>query len=225
MLTLVRPHQTGTDEDADADALQLVDSIGGWLAEAMAAAAQRRDIPALRRHARDQALLLMLFWRPVSAAELTGVRVENVTLDARLGLDCEVHGRNGARRVNWRPITRPSLRHLCPLRAVRLWLDVAGIDRGPLFPRIERGGALSREALPANSVLQLLLDLVEQSETAVGVDPANAGDVGEATAPVAEIRKCPPRFADIRAAGKATPPRQANVSATRGSAARRPGPS
>lgn len=181
MLTLVSAPQTGSD--ADADALPLVDSVVGWLAEALADAAQRRDLPALRQHARDQALLLMLFWRPVSAAELTGVRVEDVTLDTRRGVHCEVHGRTGPRRVNWAPIGRASLRHLCPLLAVRLWLDVAGIVRGPLFPRIDRDGALAREALPADSVFRLLLELIEQSEGPVSRETANASDGLPANAP------------------------------------------
>ena len=205
MLTLLRPPQTGIDEDADADPLQLVDSVGGWLAEALAEAAQRRDLAALRRHARDQALLLMLFWRPVSAAELIGVRIENVTLDARLGLHCEVQGRHGPRAVNWAPIARPSLRHLCPLRAVRLWLDVAGIDRGPLFPRLERDGALAREALPADSVFGLLLALVEQSDGVAGPPAAGARDACPANAPIAEAHENRPRIPDLLPAGKARP--------------------
>ena len=163
MLSLVRSSFPDSDEAPDAAALQVLDSVGGWLAEALADAARRRDAPALLRHARDRALLLMLFWRPVSAAELVGLRLENVTLDARRGLSCTLAGEHGRRAVSWAPISRASLTHLCPLRAVRLWLEVAGIERGPLFPRLERDGTLTREALPADSVLGLLLELIERS--------------------------------------------------------------
>ena len=165
MLTLVSLPPAGTDADGAPDALRVVDIAGGWLADAQVDAARRGDMPALLQHTRDLALLLMLFWRPVSAAELVGVRVEDVTMSAYSGISCEVTGPGGSRRTNWRPITRPALRHLCPVRAVRLWVDVAKLDSGPLFPRINRDGGLTSEALPADSVLPLLLRLVERSDS------------------------------------------------------------
>ena len=192
MLTRVTPPGTGGDEHAADGALQVLDNVGGWLAEALADAAQRRDTPALLRHARDRALLLMLFWRPVSAAELTGLRVERLEFDARLGLSCEVRGQHGPRRVNWAPLTRPSLRHLCPLRAVRLWLELAGIERGPLFPRIEPDGALTRQALPADGVLGLLLELVERCDAPADGKPADATDGFQISAPHATRRVIAP---------------------------------
>ena len=174
MLSVIVSPQPGAENGADPDALQVIDNVGGWLADALNDAAQRRDTPALLRHARDRALLLMLFWRRVSAAELVGVRIERLTIDPRLGLSCDVPGRHGPRQVNWRPISRPSLRHLCPLRAVRLWLDVARRDSGPLFPCLERGGDLTRVALPADSVLPLLLGLVERSDGCARTKSADA---------------------------------------------------
>lgn len=192
MLTRVTPPGTGGDEHAGDGALQVLDNVGGWLAEALADAAQRRDTPALLRHARDRALLLMLFWRPVSAAELTGLRVEDLALDARRGLSCTLPGENGPRAVSWTPIERAPLKHLCPLRAVRLWLELAAIERGPLFPRIEADGALARQALPADSVLGLLLELVERCDAPADGKPADATDGFQISAPHATRRVIAP---------------------------------
>jgi integrase len=50
----------------------------------------------------------------------------------------------------------PALKRLCPVQATEQWLDLSGLERGPLFRAIDRWGHLGVQPLNANSVSRLL---------------------------------------------------------------------
>ena len=149
-----------------ADQIQVVQEVCDWLEDAIGTAAQCRDKSALLQHARDRALLLMLFWRRVASAELLAMQVENIDIAAPGGVTCHGMTPSGQRSISWHPIAHPALKSLCPVAALQLWLSVSGLRHGPLFPRIKHGGDLASEGLPPDSVWPLLLGLVALSHGA-----------------------------------------------------------
>jgi integrase len=116
----------------------------------------RRMIAALPqdlRGLRDRAMLLAGFAGGFRRSELAALRVENVEttpdgLIVRLGrskTDQEGQGR---------PVALPygSDQETCPVRALRAWLEQAGITSGPLFRALDRFGVVSDKALHPDSV-------------------------------------------------------------------------
>ncbi|HUD98327.1 MAG TPA: site-specific integrase [Bryobacteraceae bacterium] len=116
----------------------------------------RRMIAALPRDlrgTRDRALLLVGFAGGFRRSELAALRIEDLEttpdgLIVRLGrskTDPEGQGR---------PVALPfgSDSQTCPVRAVRTWLEQAGIANGPLFRAIDRFGRLNERALHPDSV-------------------------------------------------------------------------
>jgi integrase len=98
-------------------------------------------------------LLLAGFAGGFRRSELAALRVADLEttpdgLIVRLGrskTDQEGQGRPVALPFGSDPQT-------CPVRALRAWLDQAGITAGPLFRAIDRRGLLSGQALHADSV-------------------------------------------------------------------------
>jgi site-specific recombinase XerD len=59
----------------------------------------------------------------------------------------------------------------CPVKAVKAWLDVAGITEGPVFRPVRRGGKVRDQRLATKSVC----DLVKAYADRVGLDAAAFG--------------------------------------------------
>ncbi|MGA2575833.1 MAG: site-specific integrase [Bryobacteraceae bacterium] len=115
------------------------------------------ELPRDLRGARDRALLLAGFAGGFRRSELAALCVEDLEatpdgLIVRLGrskTDQEGQGRAVALPYGTDPRT-------CPVRALRDWLEQAGITAGPLFRSIDRFGLASNRALHADSVAYLV---------------------------------------------------------------------
>lgn len=111
------------------------------------------ELPRDLRGLRDRALLLAGFAGGFRRSELAALRVEDLEttpdgLVVRLGrskTDQEGQGRPVALPFGSDPET-------CPVRALRAWVEEAGITDGPLFRAIDRRGLVSQRALHADSV-------------------------------------------------------------------------
>ena len=111
------------------------------------------ELPQGLQGVRDRALLLAGFAGGFRRSELAALRVEDLEttpdgLILRLGkskTDQEGQGRAVALPYGSDPRT-------CPVRAIRAWLEQAGITAGPLFRAIGQYGLVSDQALHADSV-------------------------------------------------------------------------
>lgn len=113
--------------------------------------------PALRlRAARDQALLLLGFWRAFRGDELCRLQAEHVRIDAGVGMRLFLPSSKTDRDNRGRTLSMPALKRLCPVQATEQWLDLSGLERGPLFRAIDRWGHLGVQPLNANSISRLL---------------------------------------------------------------------
>jgi len=111
------------------------------------------ELPQNLRGVRDRALLLAGFAGGFRRSELAALRAEDLEtmpdgVVVRLGkskTDQEGQGRSVALPYGSDPST-------CPVRALRAWLEQAGITTGPMFRAIGRHGMVSERPLHADSV-------------------------------------------------------------------------
>jgi integrase len=102
---------------------------------------------------RDRAMLLLTFAGALRRSELCAVEVEHLTWKARsleLLLPRSKTDQEGEGvRIG---IPRGKNEETCPVRAVRAWLQTAGIDRGPVFRAVTRQGTVRSGALSGEAV-------------------------------------------------------------------------
>lgn len=126
-------------------------SIEGLIADLHSA------LPAHRlRAARDQALILLGFWRALRGDEVCRLRAEHVRIESGEGMQVFLPSSKTDRDNRGRNLTMPALKRLCPVQATEQWLTLSGIKQGPLFCGIDRWGHLSTQPLNVNSLSRLL---------------------------------------------------------------------
>ena len=107
---------------------------------------------------RDRALLLVAFAGALRRSELCGIEMEHITwqprsitlLIPRAKTDAEG---DGTRIGN----PRGKLEAICPVRALRAWLDATGIEHGPLFRAVTRHDTIRSAALSGKAVRLVVL--------------------------------------------------------------------
>lgn len=108
------------------------------------------------RAARDQALILLGFWRALRGDELCRLRVEHIQLRADQGMEIFLASSKADRDHRGRSLALPALKRLCPVEAYQHWLNVSGIDHGPVFRGVDRWGHLANAGLNPNSLSRIL---------------------------------------------------------------------
>ncbi|GAB7541406.1 site-specific integrase [Cupriavidus sp. 8B] len=125
---------------------------------------QRKPMQA----ARDRALLLVGFAGAFRRSELVAIRCEDIS-DHTNGLEILIRrsktDQAGAGRTVFIPHARGTR---CPVKALRQWLELAGIASGWVFRAVNRHDAVGRTALSAQSVALI----VKASTRRVGGDPS-----------------------------------------------------
>ena len=115
------------------------------------------DLVALQlRAARDQALILIGFWRALRGDELCRLRVEHIQVREGHELEIFLASSKTDRDHRGRTLVVPALKRLCPVDAYQHWLAVSGINQGPVFRAIDRWGHLSEERVNPNSLSRIL---------------------------------------------------------------------
>ncbi len=127
------------------------------------------ELPDTLRGVRDRALLLVGFSGAFRRSELVAVDVDDceftrdglvITL-RRSKTDQDGAGRKVGLPYGSNPAT-------CPIRSLQAWLEVAGIEDGPVFRSIRKGGRVQDARLSDRSVALI----VKRAATASGLDPA-----------------------------------------------------
>lgn len=124
--------------------------------EGLSAELQSANRSQRLRAARDQALILLGFWRAFRGDELCRLQVEHVRIEEDEGMQLFLPSSKTDRDNRGRNLTMPALKRLCPVEACAQWLQLSGIAQGPLFRGIDRWGHLSAQPLNANSLSRLL---------------------------------------------------------------------
>jgi len=117
--------------------------------------------------ARDRALVLVGFGAALRRSELVALQVDHIAWHAR-GIVVLVEKSKGdqeGRGVEVPIHAAPG--PLCPVAALRAWLDAAKIDAGPVFRSVSRWGRVGRSALGARHVAEV----IKRASARVGLDP------------------------------------------------------
>ena len=88
-------------------------------------------------------------------------------------------------------IARGDDEHLCPVRALRAWLQAAKIERGPIFRPVDRFGRVRERALSGHGIAYVLKQMAQRAGLEpdhIGGHSLRAGFVTEATNGGADLR-------------------------------------
>ena len=116
---------------------------------------------------RDRALLLVGFAGAFRRSEIVALEVEDVAFEedgARITVRRSKTDQEGAGREVGLP--RGSDRATCPVRALRDWLEAAGVTKGPIFRAVDQHGHVRASGLSVQSVALV----VKRAATATGLE-------------------------------------------------------
>ena len=119
---------------------------------------------------RDQALLLLGFAAALRRSELVALDVEHLAFTTARGLLVTIASSKTDQERAGATVAVPYARarnNRCAVRALRAWLQAAGIHRGPVFRRMRRGDTLSAERLTDQSVALI----IKRRAKAAGLGP------------------------------------------------------
>lgn len=136
--------------------LAQLQQVSEWLEQASPESASENANGFRLRHVRDQAMLLIGFWRGFRADELTSLTIENVVAEPGEGMTCYLPRSKGDREFAGRSFRCPALSRLCPVAAYGNWIAVSGLTAGPVFRRIDRWGNLGGTGIAPGSVIPWL---------------------------------------------------------------------
>ena len=112
---------------------------------------------------RDRALLLLLAANGLTRAALVGLDVEHIRFTTTaVELSLGAAGDRGARRTAGEGrggpvVVRPNVdRAVCPVQALRDWLDISDTQFGPVFRKIDRWGTLEHHRLGTDAIRRVL---------------------------------------------------------------------
>lgn len=121
------------------------------------------------RGTRDRAVLTILWIGAFRRSEVAGLDVSDVKFVPREGLlvrpktsKTDQTGQNEGKGL---PLQQNL--DVCPVHALREWLDVAKIDAGPLFRRVYRDGTVGKGRLSDKSIAEI----VKRAAKLAGLDP------------------------------------------------------
>lgn len=120
--------------------------------------------------ARDRALVLLGFAGAFRRSELVGLDVEDCTF-GKDGLTVTLRRSKTDQEGQGRKIGIPygSNPETCLVRTIQAWLEISGINSGPLFRSITRHGQVQPGRLSGVDVARVVKKLAQRA----GLDPAN----------------------------------------------------
>jgi integrase len=116
---------------------------------------------------RDRALLLVGFGAALRRSELVALRVEHCTWHARGVAVLIARSKTDQDGSGYEVPIHAAPGPLCPVEALRAWLDAASITSGPVFRSVSRWGRIGHDALDARYVGEV----VKRAARRVGLDP------------------------------------------------------
>jgi integrase len=121
---------------------------------------------------RDRALLTLGWSSACRRSELVALNVADVELQTE-GLLVHVRRSKGDQEGKGfdKGVPYASAPALCAVRALRAWLDAAGITEGPIFRAVDQHGHVAKTALSDRSVARV----VQRAALAAGLDPSRYG--------------------------------------------------
>lgn len=112
---------------------------------------------------RDKALLLVGFAGGFRRSELVAVKVEDVRINGKLVVTLPKSKTDQEGKGMTKHILPLPGSELCPLAALRDWLDAAHITSGYVFRRVDRWGHVHEDAITSQLVANIIKDLAKKA--------------------------------------------------------------
>lgn len=125
-------------------------------------------IPETFSGSRDRALLLLGFAGAFRRSELVALTMDDVIFNQK-GMLVEITRSKTDQAGEGQRIAIPNGTGLCPVEALRAWIDFADISHGPIFRAIDRHENLSPLGLSDRTVARI----VKKYAALAGLNPAN----------------------------------------------------
>ena len=130
------------------------------------------------RNIRDKALILIGFYSFCRRSELLGMKYEHLTFSddgIQVLIPFSKTDQTGEGRVIFLPKHSDNY---CPVKALNNWLEVARIDKGPLFYKINKSNKIEKYTLNSKNLKISLTDshfvlMLKKRSTAAGLDNSN----------------------------------------------------
>jgi len=131
-----------------------------------------RALPDTLRGRRDRAILLLGFSGALRRSELVGLDAVDLLWQPK-GLVVRVRGAKGDKEAAGQKVGVPRGKdaEVCPVTALRAWLDASGISAGPVFRPIVGANAIEDRQLAP----QMIAAIVKKCAKAIGLDPKTFG--------------------------------------------------
>ncbi len=119
---------------------------------------------------RDRSILTLGFASACRRSELAALTVEHVAEVAQ-GLVITIERSKTDQEGQGQEVAVPRGTKACPVAALRAWLSAAGIEDGPLFRRLRRGGHVTDDAISPRTIATV----VKKYAALAGLDPDDFG--------------------------------------------------
>ncbi len=140
---------------------------------------------------RDRLILLLGFVGGMRRSEIVGLDIEDLEFKAA-GVIATLRQSKGDPEKKGEPVELKAARRaiLCPVRALRDWIDTAKLESGPLLREIDRFGFISEGRLHATSVRRIVISRAKAVDIkGVSAHSLRAGAVTSALAAGAKIER------------------------------------
>jgi integrase len=122
-----------------------------------------RPLPRTLAGKRDRALLLVGWAGAFRRSELVALNVDDLRFGQKLTISLRRSKTDQEGKGLAKVVPRLEDETICPVRALREWLDAAGIKSGPVFRRIDRWDHVRDTRLTAQSVALIVKDAAKQA--------------------------------------------------------------
>lgn len=146
--------------------LDVLERAVHWLTHQRGQARQEQRFGDLLRHTRNQALLLIGFWRGFRSDELTRLDIEWIDVAPGDGMTIWLPRTKTDRNLKGSSYRTPALSRLCPVAAYLDWLAVSGLKSGPVFRGVDRWGQIKDLSINSGSIIPLLRRILQAAEVA-----------------------------------------------------------
>lgn len=159
----IRASHPSQEKQAKPLLLAEVEQVATSLSSFAAQAQEKGDRSLSLRLKRNNALLLIGFWRGFRADELTRLAVESISVVPGEGMICYLPHTKGDRQYRGTPFKVPALAKLCPVSAYQDWQNSAQLTDGPVFRAIDRWGHVGERGMHVDSIGPLLRSILSEN--------------------------------------------------------------
>lgn len=137
---------------------------------------------------RDQAVILLGYWGAFRRSELSAIKVEHVEFNEE-GAAISLMGSKSSDKVEIVYVSKTHDMSVCPVEAIKSWMEAARIQEGSLFRGLIKGGSVSDKPLSGHSVGHIMKRIFGEDYSGHSLRRGIITEVAKAGTPVHEIQK------------------------------------